>query len=563
MEPYISIVTTVVSGTTQFIPYMFGGMFTTPVPVPTTAPITSLIATGAIASSSASALSSRVNNDLIPLILLWTNTPQKSQADAAVQGIKGILPFAENLLDSLGGDPTPGESDCTGKRKRSHLGKRLPNPFKIAGDIIKDVSCVVNTLEKTSSEIEAGLKTAVDDVEDDISTLKNLTSDLEDEEDDDDDDDGSSSDRASKTASSAASSSLSCSKTITTEDYYVRCVPSTISLSSNQVSVTQVCSTSTSTVSGGECSVTAFTTTSTSSGTQSYATAIATIDDNYVMSTNLPPADTSLGLFYDNRLNDALNSNSTAPAWPGGDTQLTTFTGVTIVQSGSSASSASQTSSNNSTTASASRSVATGSVSSTFSTVIKSSTSVSVTKSTIITTSSQAAASSSSPTVTRCVGNQVENNCVAGGFPSLAPYSGVQEPSCANADGESGRLPRINDKAASDAATKYCAQLISAGTVLVADGVDANPAIVRGVAEGGAQMSLVILYDVDGCPTDKSMTTVDFKAMGQDECVMNMYTAVSTVCAQDSTWEDYNADFTLEGGTYMNACAIWTIVAGS
>jgi hypothetical protein len=98
--------------------------------------------------------------------------------------------------------------------------------------------------------------------------------------------------------------------------------------------------------------------------------------------------------------------------------------------------------------------------------------------------------------------------------------------------------------------------------VIVADGVDVDPYTVKGVAEGGAQMTLDILYDVDGCPTDKSKNTVDFKAMGQDECVMNMYTAVSTVCAQDKTWKDYNADFTLEGGTYMNDCAIWSISAG-
>lgn len=44
---------------------------------------------------------------------------------------------------------------------------------------------------------------------------------------------------------------------------------------------------------------------------------------------------------------------------------------------------------------------------------------------------------------------------------------------------------------------------------------------MNGVAENKAGMSLVVIYDVSGCPTDKSMSTVDFKKLGQDECFSN------------------------------------------
>jgi len=125
IEPYISTVETVVSGTTQLVPMLFGGMFTTPVPVPTTAPLTSLTVTGSVASSSASALSSQINIDLLPLLSAWTDTPQKSQADNAVSKVKGIIPFAENLLASLGGDPTGGKATVQAKREGFQILSKL------------------------------------------------------------------------------------------------------------------------------------------------------------------------------------------------------------------------------------------------------------------------------------------------------------------------------------------------------------------------------------------------------------------------------------------------------
>jgi hypothetical protein len=256
-----------------------------------------------VASSSASALSSQINIDLLPVLSQWTDTPQKSQADNAVSKVKGILPFAENLLVSLGGDPTGGKGDCTGKKRG------IPNPFKIAGDIIKAVSCVVNTLNKVTSSIEGGLKDAVDDVKSEIEGLKPITSDLENDEGKDDDESSTETDETSTNTesktSSQTSSSSSCSKTVTTQDIYVQCFASTISGTSSQV--IQVCTTATSTVTGGDCSITAFTTTSTSSATQSLATSIGTVNDEPLWTGSVTTMDFSLALLYESRLDAAVS----------------------------------------------------------------------------------------------------------------------------------------------------------------------------------------------------------------------------------------------------------------
>lgn len=155
-------------------------MFTTPVPIQTTGPITTIPATGILASSSASALSSKINVDLFPIISAWKSTPKKPEADAAVSAIKGILPSVENLLQSLGSDPSP-KTSCGGKKKRG-LTRRFFNPIS---KIIHAVSCIANTLEQTSSHIEADSDTSVDDVESDIDDLESLTEDLSDDENND------------------------------------------------------------------------------------------------------------------------------------------------------------------------------------------------------------------------------------------------------------------------------------------------------------------------------------------------------------------------------------------
>jgi hypothetical protein len=63
------------------------------------------------------------------------------------------------------------------------------------------------------------------------------------------------------------------------------------------------------------------------------------------------------------------------------------------------------------------------------------------------------------------------------------------------------------------------------------------------------------------CPTDKSVSTVDFAKLGYNECYSNLYTAISEVCAQGSTWADYNEQYTLEGGVFGNDCALWAMTS--
>jgi hypothetical protein len=170
--------------------------------------------------------------------------------------------------------------------------------------------------------------------------------------------------------------------------------------------------------------------------------------------------------------------------------------------------------------------------------------------------------SAPSSTATPCQGNQVEvSGCAAATLPSSTPYSGVKPPSCDRTDGDAGTQSRLNDAKAQAAAADYCSQLISNSVVLSATNSDYTPYTEPGAAENNAAMSLTVMYDVEACPEDMSMTTVDFKAMGPDECYANMYTAIAEVCAQDSTWVEYNANFTLEGGIFENDCALWAIVS--
>jgi hypothetical protein len=167
-----------------------------------------------------------------------------------------------------------------------------------------------------------------------------------------------------------------------------------------------------------------------------------------------------------------------------------------------------------------------------------------------------------SSTPTPCQGNQVEvSGCAAATYPSSTPYSGLKPPSCDRADGDPGTNPRLNDAKAQAAAADYCSQLISNGVVLSDTHSVYAPYTKPGAAENNAAMSLTVIYDVEACPEDMSMTTVDFTAMGQDNCYANMYTAIAQVCAQDATWAEYNADFTLEGGVFENDCALWGLLS--
>ncbi|KAL9024262.1 MAG: hypothetical protein Q9196_006642 [Gyalolechia fulgens] len=159
-----------------------------------------------------------------------------------------------------------------------------------------------------------------------------------------------------------------------------------------------------------------------------------------------------------------------------------------------------------------------------------------------------------------CQGNQIEGSCTEGHYPTLAPYSGVQQPICHKVDDDQNDFVRINDDKAKQAASDYCNNLKSGGVVLSATSDNPKPGTVVGAAEKGGMLSLTVQFDVAGCPTDKSMSTIDFTKMSSDECVQNLYLAVSTDCSQDSTWGDYDPNYTLEGGVFLNDCGLWSMV---
>ncbi|KAL6714324.1 hypothetical protein ACLMJK_007747 [Lecanora helva] len=159
-----------------------------------------------------------------------------------------------------------------------------------------------------------------------------------------------------------------------------------------------------------------------------------------------------------------------------------------------------------------------------------------------------------------CQGNQIEGSCTEGHYPTLAPYSGAQQPICNKVDDDQNDYVRINDDKAKQAASDYCNNLKSGGVVLSATSDSPKPGTVAGAAEKGGMLSLTVQFDVAGCPTDKSMSTIDFTKMSSDECVQNLYQTVSTDCSQDSTWGDYDPDYTLEGGVFLSDCGLWSMV---
>lgn len=147
-----------------------------------------------------------------------------------------------------------------------------------------------------------------------------------------------------------------------------------------------------------------------------------------------------------------------------------------------------------------------------------------------------AIASATSPAAaaaTTCVGNQIQGSCVQAHLPSSTPDSGPEAPVCNKVDTtDKDSLLRINDKKASDAASTYCDNLISAGTVLDSSSTAPAPGIQDDAAENGGSLSLAVLFDAAACDpgTADADQKVDFKALGRDTCYQNLYTSISQYC---------------------------------
>ncbi|KAI9694470.1 MAG: Suppressor of the cold-sensitive snRNP biogenesis mutant brr1-1 [Bathelium mastoideum] len=179
------------------------------------------------------------------------------------------------------------------------------------------------------------------------------------------------------------------------------------------------------------------------------------------------------------------------------------------------------------------------------------------------TSSSSTAASSftstSTSAVATCSGNQVEGDCTAGIYPSVAPYSGDQAPVCDKADGGNTQ-PRLNSASASAAAATYCSELIASSTILTATDSPPKPGLIgNGAAENNGMLAVSVMFNVASCPQDQSNSTLDFAQLGQTECEMDLFGTVDQMCEQDSQWEGYNQDFTLEGGIYLADCGLWSL----
>ena len=271
-----------------------------------------------------------------------------------------------------------------------------------------------------------------------------------------------------------------------------------------------------------------------------YGTTKFQIDQSHLSWVATPLALNKRDLFGRDGACTASTNTSTTPA--------TTLSTVSSQTSGNSSMPASVASSSPSSSPSSSTSSS--------STAARSSVTSSATSST--TPSSSALVSSGSAT---CTGNQVQGTCVAGSLPSATPYSGTQGPSCDKAAGSGSPNPRINTKQAEDGASKYCAALAQGGVVLSADNTSQKSFVVPGAAENNNDLALLVHFDVSACPTDKSSSTVDFSKLSVQRCQADLFSAVSEVCVQDSTWKGYNPQYTLEGGSFGADCATWSMVA--
>jgi hypothetical protein len=87
------------------------------------------------------------------------------------------------------------------------------------------------------------------------------------------------------------------------------------------------------------------------------------------------------------------------------------------------------------------------------------------------------------------------------------------------------------------------------------DGFAAN------AAENGGYVALSVLFDVDSCDpgTSADDQKVDFGAMSPDDCFQYLYTTIKDFCAKDPSWQDYNKEFSVKGGTWAGKCALWSV----
>lgn len=134
-------------------------------------------------------------------------------------------------------------------------------------------------------------------------------------------------------------------------------------------------------------------------------------------------------------------------------------------------------------------------------------------------------------------------------------------PVCNKVDSSSEDYLMFNDDKAAQGTSTYCSELHDNKVVLDSKSSPPSPGYVADAAENVGYVAFPVDFDVDSCDSGTSAADqrVDVGAMSSDECVEYLYTAVAGVCAKDSSWKDYNADFSVEGGTWAGKCAIWSV----
>ncbi|KAM0207635.1 hypothetical protein ACHAQI_007430 [Fusarium lateritium] len=140
---------------------------------PVTAPPQQITAAPAAAQSTASEINSQVDN-IIPIIVAWTNNPDGLKTDTLNQ-VNNLINGVKGAITDLGGSSSSG---CNGKRRRG-LGD-------LVSGIINSLSCVVSNLEDVTGKITTGVVTGVEPI---VGTLTNTNQDLKDQSEEDDDED--------------------------------------------------------------------------------------------------------------------------------------------------------------------------------------------------------------------------------------------------------------------------------------------------------------------------------------------------------------------------------------
>ena len=170
----------------------------------------------------------------------------------------------------------------------------------------------------------------------------------------------------------------------------------------------------------------------------------------------------------------------------------------------------------------------------------------------VCSTATLAATSTAPPAAaTTCVGNQIQGSCVQAHEPSSTPDSGPLVPVCNKVDSTTDDFLRINDTQAQKAATTYCANLISSGTVLDSKGGEPKAGTQPNAAEKGGTLALSVVFDADSCGpgTAAQDQKIDFKALGQDQCFDALYTSISQYC--EYSLLAYLAPFPLPSGAHV------------